>query len=278
MTETIIGYDAESQYESVLPVDMQAAGYDTQVGGGTGIIAWTAEQYASHVTPYPAVHIVQDPAASDYTWDIVDMEAGAFTAAELPAHITLARLSFNQAARPGQRWPGVYCSFDNLPAAINSLHAANLIDVPFAIADYSVLETEAVARVQDAGGSYPVVMYQFNDTAFSGLADTDVFSVPWLTTISHTEVPDMPNGQLQNEAFIPVTTPAKSLILYRDFLGTAERCMIRVAVHSAAKGYVVTILTLDSAVPVILPFTEPDTDAVSIVRASGPAPVGYAIV
>lgn len=275
--ETIIGYDAEGKNEPVLPLDTQAAGYDTQEGSAAGI-EWTPAQFARHTVPYPAVHIDQDPAASDYTWDVCDMEAGAFTPQDLPGHITRARQAFTDGIRPGQRWPGVYCSLDSVTDAVTELHNAGLSDVPFHVADFSISEQEAVARVQNGSGPYPVVAYQFSDTAFSGKADTDVWSVPWLTTVSQGKETDMANGQLVTQAFIPVTVPAKSLVLYRDFVSAANPCVVRVAVHSASKGYAVSKVSVSESVPVTVSFTEPDTDAVSLERLSGPDPVGYAIV
>lgn len=184
MIETVIGYDAMAENEHVLPEDMMVAGYDTQVGGGTGYIAWTAQQYARHAKPYPALHIDQNPAAGDFTFDYIDVEAGAFTVAEIPGIIVEARASFASARRPGQHWPGVYCSLSGLNDCVTECHNANLVNVPFIVADYGTPEAVAVNRVATATGPYPAVGYQFNNTAFGGLADTNVWSLPWIKNVS----------------------------------------------------------------------------------------------
>jgi hypothetical protein len=94
-------------------------------------------------------------------------------------------------------------------------------------------------------------------------------------------VPVQPHGEageLVKQAFIPFPAGSRELvILYRDFLGGKAQSSVRVGVHSAAKGYTVTVHDLTDALPVLLKFPEPDTDAVSLVLLSGLGPVGFCL-
>lgn len=281
MIPAIIGYDAMSKNEHVLPADVMAAGYDTQAGGGTGFIAWTPEQYARHVKPYPALHIDQNPGQADFTFDYMDVETGAIPASDIPALLTEARNAFQTGQRPGQRWPGVYCSLSLVAGIVTELQNAKITNVPFIVAEYGISQADAVNRVATAQGPYPAVGYQFNDTAFGGLADTNVWSVPWIANVSIpvTEVTEMISGQLISEAFVPMPVGShKGLKLYRDFVNAANPATVRVAVHSASKGYTsIGQVTLSEAIPYPRVFPEPDTDAVSLLLVSGSGPVGFTI-
>ena len=183
MIATVIGYDAMAKNEHLLPLNAMAAGYDTQAGGD---IEWSAQQYARHTVPYPALHIDQDARASDFRSDYLDVETNAATDVEIVGWLTEARNSFGRALRPGQRWPGIYTSESNVDSCVRILQAAGLTDVPFIVAHYGIGQAEAVRMVATATGPYPAVGYQFNDTAFGGAADTDVWSVPWLEKVSGT--------------------------------------------------------------------------------------------
>lgn len=283
MIETVIGYDAMSENESVLPTDVLVAGYDTQVGTGSPYIKWTPAQWAAHLNPYPALHIDQNPAAGDYTFDYMDVETGAFTDAEIVNAITRARDEYHTHTRPGQRWPGVYCSASNVPSAVTILQRAGISNVPFVVADYSVSQTEAVRRVSTAIGPYPAVGYQFSDLAFNGRADANIFSLPWVTTVSIIPLPtlnedDNMNGMFNKQVYAPFPAGRyKGVYLYRDFIPAGSSAIIRVAAHSAAHGYTqIEDVTLTKSVPVHLGFTEPDVDGVSLVLQDGTlAPIGY---
>lgn len=283
MIEIIIGYDATSENEHVLPNDVLVAGYDTQVGNGPPYIKWTDAQWAAHRQPYPALHIDQDPAAGDYTFDYMDVETGAFTDADIVNAIDEARYSYHQIKRPGQRWPGVYCSANNVPSAVSVLQRASLTDVPFIVADYSISQAEATRRVATAIGPYPAVGYQFSDQAFNGLGDANVFSLPWVTTVAHFPIvfeDDNVNGMFNKQVFAPFPAGKyKGLYLYRDFVPSGESATIRVAAHSASKGYSqIWNVTLNESKPVHQLFTESDVDGVSLVlETSALAPIGYTL-
>ncbi len=113
MTATVPVYDAVRVNIAQLPPGY-AAGYST----GTGIVPWTAADWAAHPG---AVRIDQDPAASDPTADILDVEAGAATFADCPGWYKRALADYRSAARPGQRAPAIYASLSNLPAVANAL-------------------------------------------------------------------------------------------------------------------------------------------------------------
>src|SRR5215469_6753575 len=172
---TIFQYDAITVTEHVLPLDVQAAGYDTGFN-----IAWTQEQYDRHTQPYPAVHIDQDPNATDYLADILDVESGAATEEEMIRWLNNARANFAAKKRLGQRWPGIYCSFNNVTSAVGVLTNAHVTNVPFWVADYSISSDEAQRRVATAIGTYPAIGYQYSDKAFGGLADQSWMNENWL--------------------------------------------------------------------------------------------------
>jgi hypothetical protein len=260
------------------------AGYDTQAGGGTGYIAWTPQQYARHTKPYPALHIDQDAGASDYLADLLDVETNAATQDEIVRWITNARIEYEKGTRKGQRWPGIYCSESNVPGAVSVLHNANIGDVPFTVANYNLSPTEAQRRVSIATGPYPAYGYQYGDQAFNSQADFDVWAVKWLTSWKPTVTPppvqeeDVISGILgpkgtwagqQYRAF-PAGS-AKELILYKDFVGGQDGWIIRVAIHSKGSGYSVNQHPITNALPVVIPFSTNDVDAVSLRVDQGPA-------
>jgi hypothetical protein len=176
-------YDTATKGVPFLPVAAQVAGYTT----GSGI-AWTAAQFAARNKPYPAVRIDQDAGASDPTADILDVENGAATVAEVGHWITLARASFINRTRPGQRWPGIYCGLANLDPVIANLKANGIITgVPFGIPDLTN-RADAVAKVSSATGPFPRVWQQH---LFSSNYDSGIVSVPWLTKVSGPVIPNV---------------------------------------------------------------------------------------
>ena len=79
-------------------------------------------------------------------------------------------------------------------------------------------------------------------------------------------------------AFIPFAPGAYiRLRIYRDFITSSEPVKVRVAVHSEARGYSVTHLTLSEPSPYTLLLHEADTDAISIAYESGPEPAGFTL-
>lgn len=179
----LIGFDATSENEHLLPTNVLVAGYSTQVGTNPPI-KWTPNQWARHIKPLPALRIDQDPNASDYTADYLDVETNAATDDEIVRWITNARISYNSALRPGQRWPGIYCSRNNVDPAVVVLQRASLVNVPFIVADYSLSVVQATLLVQNATGPYPERGAQYDDTAFGGFADADVWDEEWASTMS----------------------------------------------------------------------------------------------
>lgn len=85
--------------------------------------------------------------------------------------------------------------------------------------------------------------------------------------------------QLTRMALVPFTRGQyKALYLYRDFNNAKHVSVVRVAVHSASKGYgPVRHVTLDTNSPVSIPLGVTDANGVSLVLESGNSPVGYAL-
>lgn len=179
---TILAQDAVNAGN--IPGNVLAAGYDT----GSGV-AWSAANYAAHSLPYPAIHIDQDPNASDPKADVLDVEAMAATLDEIVGWIARARASYNNNDRPGQRWPAIYLSMGNLDTAIADLQKAGVTNVPFWTAQPSLGLQAAITRVSTATGPYPCVGVQYE---FGNSVDYDVFSLPWVTTVSGLVKPPPP--------------------------------------------------------------------------------------
>jgi hypothetical protein len=214
MTVSVVtGFDATGANEHLLPLDKQAAGYDTQVGTGFQI-RWTPEQFARHTQPTPALHIDQDPGASDFTADYLDVEAGAASNSQIPMWVKAARTAWARAVRPGQRRPGIYTSRSNVTAVADILVAANLTDVPLIVANFGVPEAEAVNEVANGSGPFPIVGFQFDDTAFGGAADADAWSLPWLTNVSRRVPPPQPATKEQDMVIVQVRDAAGHVVTF----------------------------------------------------------------
>lgn len=169
-----LAFDATHLFIGQLPRGVQACGYTT----GSGGIAWTPADWAAHPG---AVRIDQDAAASDGTADILDVENGAATLADIPGWVRRARASFATAVRPGQRTPAVYCSFSNVTPVCNVMAAAGITGVGLWVADWNFTELQAIADIAAASGPYPVIGVQFTD---DGDFDSDAFSAAWLDNVS----------------------------------------------------------------------------------------------
>ena len=170
-----IGYDAIRVNIGHLPPGAQVAGYST----GTGNVPWTAADWKAHPG---AVRIDQDPAASDPTADVLDVENGAATVADCPGWVTRAIADFKAAKRPGQRWPAIYVNGSNIHNVANALSAAKLTGIGLWLATWGTAEAQAISEVNSAGGPYPLVGIQF---ASGRYYDTDVWSAAWLADVSH---------------------------------------------------------------------------------------------
>jgi hypothetical protein len=169
-----VGYDATHENIAHLPKGAQAAGYST----GSAIIRWTPADWAAHPG---AIRIDQDPAASDPTADVLDVENGAATVTDCPGWVIRATRGFHSAARPGQRWPAIYVNGSNIHPVANALAAAKLTGVGLWLASWGTAEAQAIAEVNSAGGPYPLIGIQF---ASGGFYDTDVWSAEWLAQVS----------------------------------------------------------------------------------------------
>jgi hypothetical protein len=173
--QTVTVYDATRDNISHLPGGQQAAGYAT----GSGGVPWAPADWAAHPG---AVRIDQDPAASDTTADILDVEAGAATIGSCAAWAARAALSHQAATRPGQRKPAIYASRSNITPICNALAAGGVISgVGLWIADWSLTPEQAAAEVAAASGPYPVIGVQYRN---AGAYDISVFSRAWLDAVS----------------------------------------------------------------------------------------------
>lgn len=182
---TVPGYDATHANIGHLPKG-QAAGYIT----GSASVQWTDADWAAHPG---AVRIDQSPVitAIDVRADMIDLEAGAVTLEELAEVVRDTQAAYRLGLRPGQRWPGVYCSRSMVTAACNKLAAGGVLSCPLGVADFNNNPMTARAEVEQASGPYPIVWRQF---ANDGTFDSGVFSVPWLNTVSAAR-PPAPPGQ-----------------------------------------------------------------------------------
>lgn len=192
-TMATVGYDVMHANIGVIPLGSVVAGYST----GSAEIVWTAADWQRFPN---ALRIDQDPLARDPTADYLDVEAQAATPAECAAWAKAAIADFNSVKRPGQRMPAIYMSGNNVTAVVNGLlHGGVKSGVGLVVANWGLSVAQALAMVENAGGPFPIVGVQFNDTAFSGDADTDAFSVPWMDKRSHKAPPPPPPGK----AFVP---------------------------------------------------------------------------
>ena len=191
MTGTVLVYDATRDNIAHLPAG-QAAGYTTSTGTH---IQWTAADFAAHPG---AVRIDQDPAASDPTADILDVEARAATLADCPGWAKRALADYKAARRPGQRSPAIYASRSNLTPVVNALVAGGVTSgVGLWVADWTGNQAAATAEVQAASGPFPVIAVQFRN---AGAYDISVFSATWLkgVSVSQPAQPPAPPGQWLN--------------------------------------------------------------------------------
>jgi peptidoglycan hydrolase-like protein with peptidoglycan-binding domain len=129
------------------------------------------------------VRIDQSPVntALDETADVLDVENGAATIADIVPWVKAARNNFAAAVRPGQRQPMVYCNQSTLTAVANALVAGNLTNVPIWLAIPGLPLTSAENDVSAANGPYPTYGIQY---AWDANWDADIFLSSWLTNVS----------------------------------------------------------------------------------------------
>ena len=180
---TTTGWDATHANINHVPSTGQASLYIT----GTADIVATAQDLANHPG---AVLIDQSPTINsvDTSADVFDCETGAITTAELAQVIIDAQAHFKNNVRPGQRDPAVYCSRNNVTANVNALIAGGVKSCPLFVADFNNSIGQATAEVASETGPFPIIGRQYSDR---GAFDLDVYSVPWLNTVSggHTGPP-----------------------------------------------------------------------------------------
>jgi hypothetical protein len=178
-----IVYDATHANIAHLPPFASYAGYVT----GSPDIAWTTADFSK----YPdAIRIDQTPVSGpwDATADVDDYENGAVTLGELGPRAKLRMAAYRDAMRPGQRTPVVYASASNVTPVVDALIAAGVTSgVGLWVAHWNVSEAVAIADVIAASGPFPIHGFQFTDN--SGVYDTSVFSVAWLSTRSANPAP-----------------------------------------------------------------------------------------
>lgn len=178
--QIVTAHDATHQNISHLPRGL-ACGYTT----GSPEIRWTEADWAAHPG---AVRICQDAGATDHTADVLDVERYAATLADCPIWVTAAAASFTDATRPGQRWPAIYTSANNVTPVVNALIAGGVQGgVGLWVANWNLTESQAVADVQNAAGPFPVIGVQWTDKP--GFYDDDVFDKEWVQTVSAPPVP-----------------------------------------------------------------------------------------
>lgn len=175
----VAGFDVTSANLPHIPAGQhQLAGYTTQAHPGDGI-AWTAEQWAAHPG---AIRIDQDPAATDHTADVLDVERGAATIADAGPWYRAAVASYHTGRRPGQRFPAIYVSQSQVTPLANGLIAEGVTSGPrIIIADWPVAEQVAISDVIHASGPFPLAGFQYDSGQFY---DFDVWSEAWLSVVS----------------------------------------------------------------------------------------------
>jgi len=160
-----------------LPIttDTQMAGYTT---GGKGI-RWTAADWKAHAG---AVRICQDAGASDATADVLDVESGAASIADVPGWVARAREAFDSAARPGQRTPCVYLSAAEVPELVTYMrqHAPDT-DVSLWVAHWGVGRIHAEAQLLVSRAPFRTVAFQY---ARGDVYDLSVAASDWLEDVS----------------------------------------------------------------------------------------------
>lgn len=177
-TTAIIGWDATHAGLPYVPKNEQGGGYAT----GLGDVPWTAADWKA----FPgAVRIDQSPslAAVDYTCDMFDYEAGAVQLGELPGLVKGAQAAWHAGTRPGQRWPGVYCSESNVTGVVSELTAQG-VQCPLGVALYYPGAEYAREQVENSSGPYPIVWFQYSDLGGGGTYDLDYWSSAWLHNVS----------------------------------------------------------------------------------------------
>lgn len=176
--DLIAVYDCKGSNLSKFPTPRDAllAAYVT----GAGDVPWNENQLAAHPD---AARIDQSPVntPADMLADVLDVERGAATLADIPGWVHGARTAYDLATRPGQRRPAIYCARSTVTPVANTLVAAGIPDnVRLWVAE-QMSAAEATALLEKAGGPYPIIGIQYE---FNELYDVSLVSAEWLNTRS----------------------------------------------------------------------------------------------
>ena len=159
-----------------VPPGVLLAGYVT----GTNGVPWSAEQFAAHPG---AIRIDQSPVntPADETADLLDVERGAATVADVPGWVKSAWLSVAAGTRPGQRMPTAYVEESELTPAANTLVAAGIKSGVNLFLTKPMPVTTATHLLNTTGGPFPFVGIQYE---FHDLYDVSLVSTAWLNGVS----------------------------------------------------------------------------------------------
>lgn len=160
------------------------AGYTT----GSQDIRWTSADWNAHPG---SVRICQDPAGSDHTADVYDVENYAGTNLSAVAWHHAAAGAFHANTRPGQRHPAIYTSMSNVTPLVNTFIAHGVTSGPkLWIASWMPDTTQALALLAESGGPFPVIGVQWGSRAYY---DVNLFSGTWLADVSAKPPPPAPS-------------------------------------------------------------------------------------
>lgn len=250
-------YDAMGTLAHFIPNNPEmVAGYDT----GTKNILWTSGEWGM----FPrAVHVhinqgYQPPARNTST--VLDVESGAW---QPGAVIT----QFANMEANGVQRPTLYCSQNTI---LELPKMPKVYDMWLAWPGYTGTDPPEVP-------GWNVVAVQY---LFPGDYDVSAVYDPWWPDKPPAKAKEtnMISGQLIVDAFIPFPSGSFSRIdLYRDWVNDKNVTTVRVAVHETGIGYHIHNVPLTATIPTTITFSEISADAISLVRTSGPSPVGYTI-
>jgi hypothetical protein len=190
-------HDATFEGFSHLPNGL-AAGYTT----GSGI-AWTPAMFAEKPG---AVRIDQDPAASDPTADVLDVESEAATFADCPKWAIAAHADISARKRIGQRvLPVIYMSKSNVTNVVNALISGGVTSgVGLWVAFWTGNESSGQTAVTDTG-PFPIIGCQFDSQPWY---DSSVFDTDWLSNVvvaagmPHYSMKKLPPGQWEGTSVL----------------------------------------------------------------------------
>lgn len=185
--QVVAGFDCTGANEPFMPDNVQLAGYDT----GTPGIRWTNKQLNAH----PGTIRIDQDFGSKPSSDVLDVERGAATIADVPVWAKQAQADFTSAARPGQRHPATYESASNVTPVVDALIAGGIKSgVGLYVANWNLTESQAIAEVLAAAGPFPIIGVQYSNGADR---DYDVWADEWLKAVSGAQLAINPVRDLE---------------------------------------------------------------------------------